>query len=110
MTNTAGRSPETRPIPEDLTEQTHQVFANIERALAVLDSWLADVIGARIFIQDPADTAAVMTLFGEKFRGIDAVITVTNPPPGLPEYKVEVEVTAYRGAGAADVTCETLTL
>lgn len=102
MSNTAGRNPETNEIPEDLAEQTHQVFANIERALAAVGASLADVVATKVFIQYPEDTYAAMGIFGEKFRGIDPVVTVSNPPLGKPEYKVEIEVTAYKGAGDAE--------
>lgn len=102
VSNTAGRNPETKEIPEDVSEQLKQVFANIERGLAAVDSRLADVVSAKIFIQNPADTETVMTLFGETMRGIDPVITVTCPPLGSEVYKVELEVTAYRGAGSAE--------
>ncbi|MGP9498248.1 Rid family hydrolase [Halomonas sp. AOP43-D1-4] len=103
VSNTAGRNPETKEIPKDVSEQLKQVFANIERGLAAVDSSLADVVSAKIFIQNPADTETVMTLFGETMRGIDPVITVTCPPLGSEVYKVELEVTAYRGAGSAAV-------
>ncbi|MGO3699748.1 MULTISPECIES: Rid family hydrolase [Halomonas] len=103
VSNTAGRNPETKEIPEDVSEQLKQVFANIERGLAAVDSRLADVVSAKIFIQNPADTETVMTLFGETMRGVDPVITVTCPPLGSEVYKVELEVTAYRGAGSAAV-------
>ncbi len=33
VSNTAGRNPQTKQIPADLTEQTLQVLANIETAL-----------------------------------------------------------------------------
>lgn len=103
VSNTAGRNPDTKEIPEDITEQTLQVFANIERALASVGSSLGDVVASRVFIQDPADTHAVMTTVGEKFRGIDPASTVTCPPLGSTVYKVEIEVTAFRGAASADV-------
>ncbi|MGO2147975.1 Rid family hydrolase, partial [Halomonas sp.] len=56
VSNTAGRNPETKEIPKDVSEQLKQVFANIERGLAAVDSSLADVVSAKIFIQNPADT------------------------------------------------------
>ncbi|MNT51593.1 hypothetical protein D3C72_1885650 [compost metagenome] len=56
-----------------------------------------------MFIQDPQDVAQVMTLIGEKFRGINPASTVTCPPLGSTVYKVEVEVTAYRNASRANV-------
>lgn len=110
VSNTAGRNPETKDIPEDVVEQTRQVFANIGRALAAVGASLADVVASRVFIQDPADTHAVMTIVGETFRGIDPASTVTCPPLGSTVYKVEIEVTAYRGAGAAETEKLTISL
>ncbi|WP_060481938.1 RidA family protein [Pseudomonas sp. NBRC 111119] len=103
VSNTAGRNPQTQLIAEDVIEQTHQVFANIESALAAVDASLADVICSRVFIQEPSDVPAVMEVIGEKFRGIDPATTVTCPPLGSTVYKVELEVTAYRGASRAQV-------
>ena len=102
VSNTAGRNPATQQIPEDVTEQTAQVFANIEAALKAVDASLGDVVASRVFIQDPADTVAVMTKVGEKFRGINPSSTVTCPPLGSTIYKVEIEVTAYRGVAQAE--------
>jgi enamine deaminase RidA (YjgF/YER057c/UK114 family) len=104
VSNTAGRNPQTQVIPENVIEQTHQVFANIETALAAVDAVLGDVISSRVFIQDPSDVPTVMEVIGEKFRGIDPATTVTCPPLGSTVYKVELEVTAYRGASRAQVT------
>lgn len=103
VSNTAGRHPQTKTISSDLAEQTHQVFANIEQALATVDATLADVVSSRVFIQDPVDVPEVMTIVGEKFRGIDPAATVTCPQLGSTVYKVELEVTAYRGASTANV-------
>ena len=103
VSNSAGRNPDTQEIPEDVLEQTEQVFKNIERALASVDATLADVIASRVFIQDPAHIHDVMTFIGTKFKGIDPVSTATCPPLGSTSYKVEIEVTAYRGASKADV-------
>ncbi len=110
VSNTAGRNPQTKLIAQDLAEQTHQVFANIEGALAAVDARLADVVCSRVFIQNPEDVPAVMTIVGEKFRGIDPASTVTCPPLGSTVYKVEVEVTAFRGAGRANVSTLTIAL
>lgn len=104
VSNTAGRNPDTKLIDEDVSEQLRQVFANIETALVSVESGLADIVAVKIFIQNPADTETVMGLFGEKMRGIDPAITVTCPPLGSEIYKVELEVTAYRGAGNLPVT------
>lgn len=102
VSNTAGRNPETKLIPEDIVEQTYQVFANIENALKGVGSSLKDVISTRVFIQNPADTLTVMDILGEKFKGIDPAITVTNPPLGSAAYKVELDITAYKGAAESE--------
>ncbi|WP_343551181.1 RidA family protein [Pantoea sp.] len=103
VSNTAGRNPHTKQIPEDVSEQTLQVFANIEAALAAIDASLQDVVCSRVFIQNPDDVPTVMAIIGEKFRGVNPASTVTCPPLGSTVYKVELEVTAYRGASKANV-------
>lgn len=103
VSNTAGRHPTTKEIPDDIIEQTAQVFSNIEQALASVDASLQDVVMSRVFIQDPSDTHTVMEYIGTKFSGIDPATTVTSPPLGSTDYKVELEVTAYRGASKAHV-------
>lgn len=108
VSNTAGRNPVTKQIPDDIGEQTRQVFANIAAALAAVDASLADVVVSRVFVQDPVDIDAVMTIVGETFRGVDPASTVTCPPLGSTVYKVEIEVTAYRGAAQAET--ETITI
>ena len=100
---TAGRNPETKQIPEDLTEQTRQVLANIETALASVGASLADVVASRVFIQDPRNVDVAMATVAERFRGINPALTLTCPPLGSPQYKIEIEVTAYRGASRANV-------
>ncbi|QKS01182.1 RidA family protein [Sphingomonas sp. CL5.1] len=104
VSNTAGRDPKTRQIPADLTEQTRQVLRNIEAALASVEASLADVVAARVFVQRPEDVDTVMTAYGERMRGIDPTLTMTCPPLGSAEYRVEIEVTAWRGASSADIT------
>lgn len=103
VSNTAGRNPDTQEIPEDVIEQTEQVFQNIERALAAVGASLADVVMSRVFIQTPEDTPKVMEFIGTKFRGINPATTVTCPPLGSTVYKVELEITAHRGASKAEV-------
>ncbi len=103
VSNTAGRNPDTKKNPESIIEQTQQVFDNIERALAAGDATLADVVMSRVFIQNPAETHTVTQFIETKFRGVNPATTVTNPPLGSAECKVELEVTAYRGVGSAQV-------
>ena len=103
VSNTAGRNYQTREMSDDAVEQAKQCFNNIERALAAVDSSLQDVVQSKIFIPYVDDAAAVMAYVGERFKDIDPQRTVTCSPLGAPDFKVEIEVTAYRGAGDADV-------
>lgn len=103
VSNTAGRNPETKLIPEGLAEQTLQVLANIETALTAVGSCLEDVVRARVFVQFTQDIDTIMTAYGERMRGIRPTLTMTCPPLGSTQYKVEIDVTAYRGASRAEV-------
>jgi enamine deaminase RidA (YjgF/YER057c/UK114 family) len=103
LANTAGRNFSTRTMPEDAAGQAEQMFRNVEGALVALGSKLGDVVRARVSVPDPADMPAVMAVFAARFAGIEPVGTFTCTPLAGPEYKVEMEVTAYRGAGDAAV-------
>ncbi len=110
VSNTAGRNPQTQEIPDDVTQQTEQVIANIERALGEVGASLGEVVASRIFIQDPADVPAVMAKVGERFRGVDPAMTLTCPPLSSNVYKVEIEVTAFRGASKGKVETRRLSI
>lgn len=101
VANTAGRHYGTREISKDPAEQTRQCFANIEGALKAVGSSLGDVVRSRVSVPNLEHKDAVMSVVAEKFRGVDPAGTVTATPLAGPEYLVEIEVTAYRGAGAA---------
>lgn len=103
VSNTAGRNPTTKLIPADLAEQTLQVLSNIEFALVSVDATLEDVVAARVFVQFPDDVETVMATYAQRMRGINPTLTMTCPPLGSSQYKVEIEVTAYRGASKANV-------
>ncbi|NIZ12068.1 Rid family hydrolase [Phaeobacter sp. HF9A] len=108
VSNTAGRDPETKEMPEGVTEQSYMAISNVERALKAVDSCLEDVVAIRVFVPNPADADAVGQVLGDKFRGIDPASTLTCPPLGSTIYKMEIEVTAIRGASKAEATYITL--
>lgn len=102
VSNTAGRDYQTREIPADAVGQARASLQNIAGALEAVGSSLKDVVHRRIFVPDPADVLGVMEVVGEAFRGIDPASTVTCTPLAAPEYKAEIEVTAYVGAADAE--------
>jgi enamine deaminase RidA (YjgF/YER057c/UK114 family) len=103
VANTAGRNYATREMSEDPAEQTRQCFANIEGALKAVDSSLSDVMRVRTAIPYIEHKEAILAVVAEKFKDIDPASTTTATPLSAPEFLVEIEVTAYRGAGARKV-------
>lgn len=99
VSNTAGRNYKTREMSALAAEQAEQCFSNIERALSAVGSGLADVVRVRIAIPYLEFKEEVMDVVARKFANIDPASTVTATPLGAPDYKVEIEVTAYQGAG-----------
>lgn len=103
VSNTAGRNYQTRELSEDPIEQAKQCFRNIEGSLRSIDATLADVVMSTVYIPYVEDAPAVMAYVGERFKGINPARTVLCSPLGMAALKVEIEVTAYRGAGSANV-------
>ena len=101
VSNTAGVDYATQVFPDTAVEQTKQAFKNLEGALVAAGSSLADIVMSRVSIPNPDDAPAVMAEVGRVLRGVDPARTVTCTPLGGAQYKVEIEVTAYRGAGSS---------
>lgn len=99
VSNTAGRDFKTRVMPTDGLEQAKQAFRNVEGALASVGATLGDVVRSRICIPYLEDRDAILAYIAERFRGIDPANTITASPLASPDYRIEIEVTAYRGAG-----------
>ena len=103
VSNTAGVDYKTKELSTDPIEQAKQSFNNIERALKAVGSSLADVVMSTIYIPYVEDAPTVMAYVGERFKGINPARTVLCSPLGAPQFKVEIEVTAYKGVGTADI-------
>lgn len=103
VSNTAGRNYRTREISPDPVEQAKQCFDNIEGALKAIGSDLTDIVASKIFIPDQNDVPAIMAYVGERLRGIDPQRTINCNALSSPEFRVEMEMTAYRGAGNTKV-------
>lgn len=98
---TSGRNYKTREMATDAAGQARQAFANLRGALESVGASLEDVVRSRIFVPNIDDIPAVMAVVGEHYRGIDPASTTTCSPLGGPDFLVEIEATAFRGAGAA---------
>ena len=102
VSNTAGINSDTRVMPPTAAGQARQCVANIAGALAGVGATLSDVVVTKVFVPNESDWAEVLEVLGEEFRGIDPTSTFTATPLAG-AYLVEIEVTAYRGAGSAEV-------
>ena len=107
---TAGADFTTREVPREPSAQAHKMIDNVEASLKEVGCVLADVVQARVFIPHPRDFESVIAVFAERFRGIDPANTVLCAPLGSADLRVEMEATAFRGAGAAAQTRRSVTL
>ena len=87
-------------IVDDVVQQTHQCFRNISAALAQAGTSLDDVIRVRYLLTDASLFDQVAPVFGHYF--VHARPAATAMVVGLidPRMKIEIEVTARRGASS----------
>ena len=83
-------------IADDVVEQTHQTFRNVEAALAEAGCGLADVVRVRVFVAAREDFARVAPILGAYFRDIRPANTSVVAALVDERMKVEIEVTARR--------------
>jgi enamine deaminase RidA (YjgF/YER057c/UK114 family) len=87
-------------IVDDPAEQARQAFRNIETALAEAGASLADVVRVRYYVPNPTDWPLIVPVLGEVFGSIRPAATALFCGLVDPRMKIEIEVTARRGAGA----------
>jgi enamine deaminase RidA (YjgF/YER057c/UK114 family) len=87
-------------ISEDPAEQARQAFRNIRMALGEAGASLADVVRVRYYVPDAADWPAIVPVLGEIFGGIRPAATALFCGLVDPRMKIEIEVTARRGASS----------
>ncbi|MEX2649341.1 MAG: Rid family hydrolase [Alphaproteobacteria bacterium] len=83
-------------IADEVAEQTHQCFRNIEHALASAGASLADVVRMIVIVSEQKHFAAVAPILGQYFGGIRPAATALVAALVDPRVKVEIEVTAKR--------------
>jgi enamine deaminase RidA (YjgF/YER057c/UK114 family) len=95
VAGTTGYDYKTMVLPEDVADQTRNIFATIEAALAEAGSSLAKLVRVQYFVTDRAYCAPVLAVAGE-------VLAEIRPAAGIyivagllkPDMKVEIEATA----------------
>jgi enamine deaminase RidA (YjgF/YER057c/UK114 family) len=98
VAGTTGYHPVTREMPEDVCDQARNAFAVIEAALAEAGFSLADAVRVTYYITDQRYWDEVGSTLGSYFGEIRPAATCLVAGLVKPEMKIEVEVTALRGA------------
>jgi enamine deaminase RidA (YjgF/YER057c/UK114 family) len=98
VAGTTGFDYATMTIAEDPAEQARQVLRNIAAALAEADANLADVVRVRYYLPNIEDWPRIVPVLGEAFGAIRPAATALVCGLVDPRMKIEIEVTARRGA------------
>lgn len=96
VSGTAGYDYQTMTMPEDVAQQTHNIFKTIEDTLQQHGFALPDVVKATYIVahRDYADT--FLDVCGQYFGDIRPAVTLMIADLYRPEIKVDIDVTAYR--------------
>ena len=82
-------------MPDDVAEQTRNIYATIAAAMKEAGGGLADIVRLRTFVTDVAYCEAVLKVQGEVFGAIRPAATIVVVSGLLkPEMKVEIEADA----------------
>ena len=99
MSGCVGFDYEKDTIADDIVEQTHQAFRNINRGLAELGATFEDVVRIVIYIADRAYYQQTVDIIGEYCRDVRPANTFIVAQLVDPRMKIEIEVTTRDGGG-----------
>ena len=99
MSGCVGFNYEKDTIADDIVEQTHQAFRNINRGLAELGATFGDVVRIVIYIADRAYYEQTVDIIGEYCRDVRPANTFIVAQLVDPRMKIEIEVTTRDGGG-----------
>ena len=99
MSGCVGFDYEKDTIADDIVEQTHQAFRNINRGLAELWATFEDVVRIVIYIADRAYYEQTVDIIGEYCRDVRPANTFIVAQLVDPRMKIEIEVTTRDGGG-----------
>jgi enamine deaminase RidA (YjgF/YER057c/UK114 family) len=85
-------------MPDDVAQQTRNIYATFARTLEEAGGELADIVRLRTFVTDAAYCEPVLKVQGEAFGAIRPAATIVVVQALLkPEMKVEIEADARLG-------------
>ena len=97
VSGTTGLNYQTMAMPESAAEQASNALATIGKALAEAGFALSDVIKATYYIAEPKYWDEIGPSLGAVFGDIRPAATCVVAQLIMPEMKVEIEVTAFKG-------------
>ena len=98
VAGTTGYDPDTRAMPDDVTDQARNALMVIGKALAEGGFSFTDVVRATYYISDPAYWSVIGPVLGKVFGDIRPAATCIVCGLVQPEMKIEIEVTALRAS------------
>ncbi len=98
VAGTTGYDYGTMTMPDDVTQQVRNALATIAGVLEEAGATIEDVVRIRTYIASRDLAAVVGPVLGEVFGEIRPAGTMVIAEMIEPEMKVEIEVTARRGA------------
>ena len=102
VAGTTGYDYETMAMPEDVAEQTRNIYATFATVMTEAGGGLADIVRLRTFVTDSAYFEVVLKVQGEVFGEIRPAATMMAVSALLkPEMKVEIEADARLAGGGA---------
>ena len=93
-------------IEDDVVAQTEQTIRNIEHALGEAGASLADVVRVHYILPRAEDFPQCWPVLRQAFAEARPAATMIEAGLSDPRMKIEIEVTALRGASRPDVKWE----
>ncbi len=98
VSGTTGYDYEKMIMPSDVREQTINTFATIEKTLKEAQTSLDDVLRVRYYLKNLNDLEAITPILGNVFKKAKPAATLIICDLIKDEMKIEIEVTARKGA------------
>ncbi|MDX3910085.1 MAG: RidA family protein [Sphingobium sp.] len=98
VAGTTGYDPDTKAMPDDVTDQARNALAVIGKALAEGGFRFEEVVRATYYISDAAYWDVIGPVLGKVFGEIRPAATCIVCGLVKPEMKIEIEVTALRAS------------
>jgi enamine deaminase RidA (YjgF/YER057c/UK114 family) len=98
VSGTTGFDYQTMTIADDVVQQAEQCCRNIEKALREAGSGFSDVVRVRYILPDVADFEPCWPVLRKYFGAVRPAATMIEAGLSDPRMKIEIEVTARKGA------------